>query len=132
MYRTLSSSYRFSFVGVTANRIALSRFESIVALSRHLFTGAVDDVGRFGVAGRFHIAVLLIPIWVLVCHSSTPRARRSNSGTARFGWAVHRSWLLFQSECDERSVFTTTRCDDHNLPALGVQVRHRRGRRLPR
>jgi hypothetical protein len=42
--------------------------ETIVALQRHLLTGAADDIGRVGVAGYFHIAVLAILIWVLACH----------------------------------------------------------------
>jgi hypothetical protein len=42
--------------------------EAVVSLMRHLLTGAADDVGRAGIAGFFHIAVLAVRIWVSMCH----------------------------------------------------------------
>ena len=43
-----------------------------MALLRHLFAGATDNVGRVGVPGHFHIAVLRVLNWVLICHAAHP------------------------------------------------------------
>jgi hypothetical protein len=42
-------------------------FQTVVALPRHLFTGAVDNVGGVSVA-NVQYAAWAVLIWVLICH----------------------------------------------------------------
>lgn len=47
---------------------AATVLQPVMALPRHLLSSAVDNVSRIGVAGLFHIGVLTVQIWVLICH----------------------------------------------------------------
>jgi hypothetical protein len=56
-------------VHTRASRIVFTLIlETIVTLTRHLLAGSTDDVARVGVSWDFHITVLALLIWVLICH----------------------------------------------------------------